>query len=104
MNSPIDVKLLGPLEVVGANGEVHFEGADQQRLFVVLALRAPEPVAAGVLVQAVWGDGGDEGLEEQISRLGAHLPVSRSDAGYALEIERECIDSHRFESLTRAAR
>jgi len=42
----IDVKLLGPLEVEVSGAPVRFDGAKQRTLFVVLALRAPEPVAS----------------------------------------------------------
>src|SRR4051812_38020004 len=40
----IEVRLLGPLEVVVPDGRVEFEGAKQRRLFAALALRAPEAV------------------------------------------------------------
>src|SRR5918994_6009186 len=107
MSSGIEVRLLGPLEVVAPGGDVEFEGAKQRRLFVALALRAPEPVSVDELVQAVWGDeapdGRDQALQKQVSRLrarlGEALPVRRRAAGYALEIEREAIDCHRFEAL-----
>ncbi len=112
MNTELDVRLLGPLEVVLTGGNVNFEGAKQRRLFVALALCAPEPVALDTLVEAVWGeqapDGREQALQKQISRLrarvGEHLPVRRRAAGYALEIEREQIDSRRFEALLETAR
>src|SRR4051794_8296312 len=105
MNTGMEVRLLGPLEVVVPDGPVEFEGAKQRRLFVALALRAPEPVPVDELVQAVWGDqapdGRDQALQKQVSRLrarvGEALPVRRRTAGYALEIERETIDSRCFE-------
>ena len=56
MDSEIEVRLLGPLEVVVPDGGVEFEGAKQRRLFVALALRAPEAVSVDELVEAVWGD------------------------------------------------
>ena len=86
---------------------MEFEGAKQRRLFVALALRAPEPVPVDALVEAVWGDqppeGRDQALQKQVSRLrarlGETLPVRRRAAGYALEIEREALDTRRFEAL-----
>ena len=91
---------------------MEFEGAKQRRLFVALALRAPEAVSVDELVEAVWGDeapdGRDQALQKQVSRLrarvGERLPVRRRAAGYALEIEREAIDSRRFEALLERAR
>ena len=112
MNTGIEVRLLGPLEVAVPEGPVEFEGAKQRRLFVALALRAPEPVSVDALVEAVWGDqapdGRDQALQKQVSRLrarvGERLPVRRRAAGYALEIDREAIDSRRFEAQLAGAR
>src|SRR4051812_11566822 len=112
MRPEIDVRLLGPLEVAAPGGDVEFEGAKQRRLFVALALRAPEAVSVDALVQAVWGDeapdGREQALQKHVSRLrrrlGVRLPVHRRAAGYALEIEREAIDSRRFEAQLDAAR
>jgi len=112
MSAGIDVRLLGPLKVVVPDGGVEFEGAKQRRLFVALALRAPDAVSVDELVEAVWGhdapDGREQALQKQVSRLrarlGEWLPVRRRAAGYALEIEREAIDSRRFEALMVGAR
>ena len=112
MSAGIDVRLLGPLEVLVPSGGVEFEGAKQRRLFVALALRAPDAVSVDELVEAVWGhdapDGREQALQKQVSRmrarLGEWLPVRRRAAGYALEIERDAIDSRRFEALLAGAR
>jgi predicted ATPase/DNA-binding SARP family transcriptional activator len=112
MSAGIDVRLLGPLEVVVPDGGVEFEGAKQRRLFVALALRAPDAVTVDELVEAVWGqdvpDGREQALQKQVSRmrarLGEWLPVRRRAAGYALEIERDAIDSRRFEAMLASAR
>jgi len=112
MDSGIEVRLLGPLEVVVGDGGVEFEGAKQRRLFVALALKAPEAVSVDELVEAVWGDdapdGREQALQKQVSRLrarvGEDMPVRRRAAGYALEIERDAIDSRRFEAQLERAR
>src|SRR4051812_26478889 len=112
MESGIEVRLLGPLEVAVPGGDVEFEGAKQRRLFAALALRAPDAVSVDALVEAVWGReapvGREQALQKQVSRLrarlGEGLPVRRRAAGYALEIEREAIDSRRFEAELEAAR
>src|SRR4051794_2404442 len=112
MGSGIEVRLLGPLEVTVPDGGVEFEGAKQRRLFVALALRAPDAVSVDELVQAVWGDeapdGCEQALQKQVSRLrarlGHRLPVRRRAAGYALEIDRDAIDSRRFQTQLDGAR
>jgi predicted ATPase/DNA-binding SARP family transcriptional activator len=112
MSRDIEVRLLGPLEVVVPAGRVEFEGVKQRRLFAALALRAPEAVTVDELVEAVWADtppdGRDQALQKQVSRLrarlGDQLPVRRRPAGYALEIERDAVDCHRFETLLERGR
>ena len=83
MSTGIEVRLLGPLEVVVPGGGVEFEGAKQRRLFVALALRAPEAVSVDELVEAVWGDdapdGREQALQKQVSRLRAR--AGRAAAG-----------------------
>ena len=75
MDSHMNVRLLGHLEVEVLGERVRFEGVKQRRLFAVLALRAPEAVAADELVEALWGDeppaGAGQALQKQISRIAA---------------------------------
>ncbi|HEX5622059.1 MAG TPA: BTAD domain-containing putative transcriptional regulator [Solirubrobacteraceae bacterium] len=112
MNSAVEVKLLGPLEVRVPEGTVQFEGAKQRTLFTALALRAPEPVGVDALVEALWADDppgdGVQALQKQVSRLrrrlGPSAPLNRGATGYALGIDPDAIDSHRFEELLRRAR
>jgi predicted ATPase/DNA-binding SARP family transcriptional activator len=112
LTSEIDVRLLGPLEVEVSGERVRFEGVKQRRLFVLLALRAPETVSAEELLEALWGDElparAVPALQKQISRLRRRLgdgsPVRHRPAGYALEIDPRAIDSRRFEDLLDRAR
>ncbi len=112
MTSEIDVRLLGPLEVEVSGERVRFEGVKQRRLFVLLALRAPEAVSAEELLEALWGDelpaSAVQALQKQISRLRRRLgdasAVRHRPAGYALEIDPWVIDSRRFEDLLDRAR
>jgi predicted ATPase/DNA-binding SARP family transcriptional activator len=112
VGSHIEVRLLGPLEVDVSAERVQFEGSKQRRLFVALALKAPEPVSADELLEDLWGEqvpaGAMQALQKQISRLrqrlGDQAPVRRRGAGYALEIDRDAIDCCRFEELLRQAR
>ena len=51
VSSEIAVRLLGPLEVELAGRRVRFEGVKQRKLFMVLALRAPDAVSADELMR-----------------------------------------------------
>jgi predicted ATPase/DNA-binding SARP family transcriptional activator len=112
VSSEIDVRLLGPLEVELSGEHVRFEGAKQRRLFVLLALRAPEAVSADELVEALWGReppaGATQALQKQVSRLrrrlGDALPLRHRPAGYALELDPQSTDFRRFEDLLQRAR
>jgi predicted ATPase/DNA-binding SARP family transcriptional activator len=112
VSSEIDVRLLGPLEVQLSGAQIRFEGAKQRRLFVLLALRAPEAVSADELVEALWGAeppaGASQALQKQVSRLrrrlGEGLPVRHRPAGYALELDPRSTDFRRFEDLLEHAR
>ena len=113
MDSPMDVRFLGHLEVEVSGERVHFEGAKQRRLFAVLALRAPDAVSADELLEALWGQqppgGAMQALQKQISRLrrrlgGAGSLVQHRAPGYVLDIDPAAIDSRRFEDLLRRAR
>jgi predicted ATPase len=111
MSAQIDVLLLGPLEV-RVSGEPIELTASQRRLLAVLALRAPEAVAPDRLAQALWGDqppaGSPRPLQREISslrrRFGEPCPLRHGPSGYALEIDPQAIDSHRFEDLVQRAR
>jgi predicted ATPase/DNA-binding SARP family transcriptional activator len=112
VDSDIEVRLLGPLEVDISGEHVQFEGAKQRKLFVALALHAPEAVSADELLEDLWGAEAPhtamQALQKQISRLrrrlGEGAPVARRAAGYALEIEPQAIDCRQFEELLRRAR
>ena len=113
VNSEIDVRLLGDLEVEVSGECVQFEGGKQRRLFAVLALRAPEAVPGDELVEALWSAeppaGAAQALQKQISRLRGRLGdgaalVRHRPPGYALDVDPQAIDSRRFEELLRRAR
>jgi len=100
------VGLLGPLEIEHDGHPVAVGGGRLRALLARLALDAGRPVTTGALVEAVWDGQAPDGqaLEQRISALQADLPVRGGDDGYALELDRECIDSRRFEALLEAAR
>ena len=113
MDSQIDVRLLGHLEVEVSGEHVRFEGEKQRRLFAVLALRAPDAASADELVEALWGDeppaGAGQALQKQVSRLRARLGDAGSllrhrPPGYALDVDAQTVDFRRFEELLRGAR
>jgi DNA-binding SARP family transcriptional activator len=103
----VDVRLLGPLEVVGSRGRVLFTGGRRRSVFALLALRPGQVVSRSSLVDALWGDavpatatktlqGHVAQVRKALAAAGlAGLLVTR-EPGYSLEIDPGQVDTHRF--------
>ncbi|WP_198652822.1 AfsR/SARP family transcriptional regulator [Actinocorallia populi] len=52
----LDIKVLGPLEAVGAGGSVAPTAAKPRQILALLALRAGEVVPVPTLVEEIWGE------------------------------------------------
>ena len=107
----VEVRILGPLEVVGDDGQsVDVGGSRPQTLLVALALAGGHPLPADQLLEEVWsGEGRPDRnrLQVHISRLRRALGeahITRRGGGYALELPAEAVDATRFERLLAAGR
>ncbi|HEX6235887.1 MAG TPA: BTAD domain-containing putative transcriptional regulator [Acidimicrobiales bacterium] len=107
----MEIRLLGPLEVVGGDGEpAPVAGARLRALLARLAVAAGRVVPAEVLLEDLW-DGEPapsvNALHVLVAKLrrrvGRRLVVTR-EPGYALAIEPEAVDAHRFERLVAEGR
>jgi len=103
----VEVRLLGQLEAVSDDGSpVTIRGAKLRSLVAILALHRGEPVSAERLIDDLWGDAPPgnptNALQASVSQLrrafGAPNIVT-SDAGYALAIAPDDLDTVRFERL-----
>ncbi len=107
------VGVLGPLEV-RVDGEVLTLPTPKERtLLTLLGLRVPHGVSFAELADALWGDAPPanwrKGLQVHVSRLRTRLAEAAIDElpevlltvgdGYALAIEPDAVDAHRFERL-----
>jgi predicted ATPase/DNA-binding SARP family transcriptional activator len=104
----VQVGILGPLEVRDADGgTVAVSGSRLRALLAWLALHAPQPVSAALLVDVVWGEDppADAGnaLQTLVSRLRRVLGdaglIAGTPSGYRLAIERDLVDANRFAQL-----
>ena len=102
------IGLLGDLVVVDDGGtEVPVTGAKLRALLALLALHAGRPVPTEALVSALWGEdpppavkNGLQGLVSKLRRaLGSTELIAMRATGYALELEPDAVDVHRFERL-----
>ncbi|HET8651016.1 MAG TPA: BTAD domain-containing putative transcriptional regulator [Gaiellaceae bacterium] len=107
----VEVRLLGPLEACVEGRRLGLRRQKQRALLAVLALRAGEVVSIDRLIDALWGDappkaavGSLQNLVSELRKLlGADVLRTRAP-GYLLDIDRDAVDVHRFERLTREAR
>src|SRR5262249_1573268 len=106
------IRLLGPVEVFGADGEpIAVRGVRLQSLLVALALECGQAVSADRLADAVWPDAAPRdpanALQRHVSNLRQLLgpgSVERRGNGYALCLDAAAVDVHRFEALERRGR
>ncbi|GAA2861772.1 BTAD domain-containing putative transcriptional regulator [Nonomuraea rubra] len=107
------ISLLGPLEVLAADGRpADVGGARLRMLLARLALAAGRPVSAESLIADLWGEeppaGAVSALQGLVSRLRKALgetgAVELVAGGYRLPVEPEDVDAHRFEELSAQGR
>ena len=105
---PLEFRVLGPLDVVGANGAVAIGSSMQRRLLAALVIQAGSVVSVDRLIDILWGEAPPRsaltGLRTYVARLretlraaaGAKSPVVSSAPGYLLDVEPDAIDAGRF--------
>jgi DNA-binding SARP family transcriptional activator len=107
-----EFRILGPLEVLAADGEpLPLGGHHQRAVLALLLMRANQVVSTDALVDALWGERPPRtaatSLQNSISALrrvlGSETLVTRSP-GYRLVAEPDSIDLVRFERLVTSAR
>jgi DNA-binding SARP family transcriptional activator len=107
----VEVRLLGPVEVVDDDRVLEIPQRRQRALLALLAVHAGETVAIDRLVEELWGvevpKTAVASLQNAVSQLrkllGAETLVTR-EPGYALDGERVAVDVARFEHLLAEAR
>jgi DNA-binding SARP family transcriptional activator len=117
----VDIRLLGPTEVVVPGRVVHVGSRKQRAVLALLALEAGRVVANDTLRDLIWE--GDQPasaavtLQSLISRLrgtlatassdlveGDRLVIRTRDPGWVLDVESDSVDALRFQRLTARAR
>jgi DNA-binding SARP family transcriptional activator/streptogramin lyase len=107
----VEIRFLGPFDVVEADESVAVGGGRQRALLAILALNAGEVVPVGRLIDDLWPghppDSAPNTLQAYVSRLRKAMRPVRRDAeailfehgGYRLDVSRDEIDAHRFRGL-----
>ena len=109
MTGRLEVRLLGPFEVVVAGKPVEVPGAKRQALVACLALRTGRVVSTDTLVEALWGSdlpaAPRNAVQHHVARLRRALgddAIRLAADGYALD--GAMVDATQFEELLAAAR
>lgn len=102
----VQVRVLGPLEVIVDGEAVTVGGARLRALLVRLALEAGRFVAVESLARPLWPEHGPvdpvHAVQSLVSRLRRTLPeevVRQGPGGYRLDVPPEAVDATRFERL-----
>jgi DNA-binding SARP family transcriptional activator len=112
----MELRLLGPLQVLVDGAPVALRGAAERALLARLALEAGRIVPAEHLIDSLWGEDlpahAANALQGRVSRLRSAfravglpetLVVSRRP-GYLLDVDPDGVDVHRFARLIDEAR
>lgn len=108
----MEIRVLGSLEVVDDLGRlVAVRGARLTCLLIALALRCGEVVSDDRLRDILWGETPPDGanaLRRQVSTLrqvlGRSDTVIRRGNGYVLAVDKDAVDTFRFESMAARGR
>ena len=109
---PVEFRMLGALELRRLGRLCELGSAKERQILAILLLAAGKPVSIETLIDQVWDDAppptARENVHTYIARLRGRLQrqlgdvqvrvVSRPGA-YALELDPECVDAHRFQRL-----
>jgi DNA-binding SARP family transcriptional activator len=114
----VRVRLLGPVELWGADGPIDLGTPQQRCVFTVLAMTPRQLVPIEALVDRVWGEQAPRNtrtvLYTYVSRLRGLLQraggrdggelLRRRNGGYALDVDPDLVDLHRARRLATEAR
>ena len=107
----MEIRLLGPFEVIVDDRIVAIPRGRERALLSLLAIEAGEPVGRDRIIEELWAsdapDQAAKSVQIYISRLRkalGHDLISTTGAGYVLRLTAEELDSRRFEQLVAAGR
>jgi DNA-binding SARP family transcriptional activator len=106
----VEFRILGPLEVVGADGPLDVRGAKRRGLIAFLLIHAGEWLSTDRIVEELWeadaSTGATRTVQTYVSQLRRALDhtsarLTSRDGGYSLELEPDVLDAARFEQQVR---
>jgi predicted ATPase len=106
----VEIRILGPIEVIAAGETLSPGGARERALLAILALAPGQTMSSDRLIDALWGEelpaNPQNALQAVVSRLrrslGSDVIVTRSP-GYVLDVAPDAVDASRFRRLVEEA-
>jgi predicted ATPase/DNA-binding SARP family transcriptional activator len=109
MTDPLQIRLLGPIEVLVGGRPVNVAGSKREALLALLALRRGRVMSVDALIEALWGEhlpaAPRNAVQHHVARLRAALgpgSILASPDGYGLKDA--SVDALQFEELLTEAR
>ncbi|MBP2326681.1 DNA-binding SARP family transcriptional activator/Tfp pilus assembly protein PilF [Kibdelosporangium banguiense] len=110
-----EIRLLGPVEVIGPLGPAALQGARQRAVVGALALHPGQVVSQDRLVDVLWDDDPPrtavKSLHSHVARVrqvlgecGLPGVLLTREPGYVLTIDADMVDAHRFEQTVVTAK
>jgi class 3 adenylate cyclase len=107
----MNFRILGPLDVRDGDREVRLRGGKERALLALLLVNANRTLALDGIVDELWGEDVPETAPKMVQIYVSHLRkvlpegmLHTRPPGYALVIEPNQLDLHRFEQLVAQAR
>jgi DNA-binding SARP family transcriptional activator/pimeloyl-ACP methyl ester carboxylesterase len=107
----MEFRILGPLEVRGEDGEVRLRAGKERALLALLLVNANRTLALDGIVDGLWGEDVPETAQKMVQVYVSHLrkllprdTLLTRPPGYALAVEQEQLDLHRFETAVAEGR
>jgi predicted ATPase/DNA-binding SARP family transcriptional activator len=102
-----EIRVLGPLELIGEGRPLSLAAPKERRLLVALVAEVGKTRSSDALTDAIWGDSPPRSapklLQVYVSKLRKRLPapatIRTHGSGYALELQDGVLDAARFERL-----
>jgi DNA-binding SARP family transcriptional activator len=106
----MDVRVLGPMEVLRNGESLALGGPRQRTLLALLVARLPKSVDTDTLIDELWGEGASPGAKSTLQSLVSNLRQVLGDVipfergSYRLDLEPESVDAIRFARVIEEAR
>src|SRR5215212_6065389 len=102
-----EFSVLGPIEVLAADGPLHISGPKERAALAVLVTGIGRIVSADRIADALWGDHPPRSSGKVVQNLVLRLRkalgpdvIATERGGYVLRAPPDAVDLHRFERLT----